>query len=309
MTNGNFKSTKLFAWLRLLRPPNLLTVPGDPLAGFTLAYICCSPSTLPFFELSLCIMASFLLYSAGLLLNDYCDIELDLRTRPERPLPAGKVSKRSVLPVIVIFFVLAIIAAASAGVIPLVVSLILAGAVVSYNCMTKSIPFCGVLNMGICRALNLGLGASVLAWHGLSCDLVLISASGLGIYIASVTSIAASETQAGVTGAKRWMPAITLICWFTAICITSKLKYHGSVNVFAILAGIIIIRTIYLGSLLRAQAGPGMKQQTVGKLICTLPLTQAALISLAGKQVLPVCGVLLLAWIASSVLGRYFYSS
>ena len=32
------KRSKLGAWLQLLRAPNLLTVPGDPLAGFCLVW-------------------------------------------------------------------------------------------------------------------------------------------------------------------------------------------------------------------------------------------------------------------------------
>ena len=105
------------------------------------------------------------------------------------------------------------------------------------------------------------------------------------------------------------MPVITLTCWFTAIFITWKLKDLGSTSVLLILAGILIIRMIYLGSQLSDQPGPVMTQQTIGKLIRTLLLIQAALISTVGKQTLPVYLVLLLAWIVSCVLGRYFYSS
>ena len=32
------------------------------------------------------------LYAAGMVLNDVCDVELDRRERPERPLPSGDVS-------------------------------------------------------------------------------------------------------------------------------------------------------------------------------------------------------------------------
>ena len=54
------------AWPRLLRLPNLLTVPGDILAGFLLA-----PAARPadWAQLPLAFLAGLLLYAAGLILN------------------------------------------------------------------------------------------------------------------------------------------------------------------------------------------------------------------------------------------------
>ena len=65
-----FNQAKFFqGWLELVRLPNLFTIPGDVLAGASLALISCN-------ELSLMLpvlIISLSLYISGLLLNDYVD--------------------------------------------------------------------------------------------------------------------------------------------------------------------------------------------------------------------------------------------
>src|SRR5438067_12984617 len=80
------------AWLQLLRLPNLFTVPGDPLAGFLLAWD--GKRELSF--LALAIAVSLCFYGAGLLWNDLADRAVDRAERPQRPLPSGAVKTRSV---------------------------------------------------------------------------------------------------------------------------------------------------------------------------------------------------------------------
>jgi len=58
------------AWLRLFRLPNLLTVPGDVLAGFLLTSTITAGA---WGKLLLAIPSSLMLYAAGLLLNDLFD--------------------------------------------------------------------------------------------------------------------------------------------------------------------------------------------------------------------------------------------
>jgi len=79
------------------------------LPGHTLAFICL-------------LLASVSLYSAGMVWNDYFDFKQDLRERPFRPLPSGRVTKRtaaflglSLLAAGVIFAALADSAAARIG--------------------------------------------------------------------------------------------------------------------------------------------------------------------------------------------------
>ena len=78
------RPSKFRTWLQLFRAPNLFTAPGDPLAGYLLANFGAGiDGTLP-----LVIIACLLFYGAGLLLNDFADLEEDRRDRPSRPLPS-----------------------------------------------------------------------------------------------------------------------------------------------------------------------------------------------------------------------------
>ena len=76
MTEG-MKRSKAMAWLQLLRAPNLLTVPGDPVAGYLLAM----HGGVPRMELLGAVLASLFFYCAGLLLNDVRDLDEDRRDR------------------------------------------------------------------------------------------------------------------------------------------------------------------------------------------------------------------------------------
>ncbi len=57
-------------------------------------------------EVVFAILAAFVLTGAGNVINDYFDYETDKVNRPERPLPSGKISRRSAL---VLFFVLSLV--------------------------------------------------------------------------------------------------------------------------------------------------------------------------------------------------------
>ena len=79
------------AWISLLRPPNLPTVPGDSLAGWHLAGGTGVPAVIAAAGTAL------LFYLSGLILNDVADIEIDRRERPDRPLPSGRVGRGAAL--------------------------------------------------------------------------------------------------------------------------------------------------------------------------------------------------------------------
>src|SRR3954463_16773363 len=79
---------KLLDLARLVRLPNVFTALADICLGALAADAL--PERWPSF---LCVLlASGLLYSSGMVWNDYFDIEQDRRERPFRPLPSGRVS-------------------------------------------------------------------------------------------------------------------------------------------------------------------------------------------------------------------------
>ena len=77
--------------LRLGRVSNLPTVWTNTLAGIVLA-----SGTLVDARAPLLLVALSLFYVGGMYLNDAFDAELDAKERPERPIPSGQISARTV---------------------------------------------------------------------------------------------------------------------------------------------------------------------------------------------------------------------
>ncbi len=180
------------AWLRLLRLPNLLTVPGDILAGFLLAP---SAASRDWVELLLAIPAGLLLYAAGLCLNDLFDYKEDLRDRPERPLPSGKISREETAAFSLIFLWVAAFLAAFFDALPVAIPLILC--IILYNVGIKRHWLLGPLLMGTCRAANLLLGAAAASEEFFLTPGPLAAAAVLGLYIAAVSFLARNEARPG----------------------------------------------------------------------------------------------------------------
>ena len=81
-------SSKTFAWLQLLRLPNVFTAVADVTMGFLVTPTGFEPKQ----NFALLVVASSLLYLSGMVLNDVFDAEIDADERPERPIPSGRVS-------------------------------------------------------------------------------------------------------------------------------------------------------------------------------------------------------------------------
>ena len=177
------------AWLRILRLPNLLTVPGDVFAGFLLAPAAAAGD---WAQLLFAIPAGLLLYAAGLVLNDLFDYAEDLRERPERPLPSGEISREAAAAAALIFFWIAAFLAAFFDALAIAIPLILC--VILYNVGVKRHAVFGPFLMGASRAGNLLLGAAAASDGMPSTPLPWIGAAILGIYIAAVTRLARDET-------------------------------------------------------------------------------------------------------------------
>ncbi|HAL92777.1 MAG TPA: hypothetical protein DCM68_07120 [Verrucomicrobia bacterium] len=185
LKNGN-------AWLRLLRLPNLLTMPGDLLAGFLLAS---SATATGWARLFLALPAGLFLYAAGMILNDLFDYAEDLRDRPLRPLPANQIARETAAAVALILLWIAAFLSAFFDALPVAIPLILC--ILFYDVGLKRVNILGPALMGACRAGNLLLGAAAAHEGGAAHPFPLAGALVLALYIAAVTHLARNETSPG----------------------------------------------------------------------------------------------------------------
>jgi 4-hydroxybenzoate polyprenyltransferase len=173
--------------LQLLRPPNLFTVPGDPLCGALLASGGhWSWRILP------AIAASLSLYCAGLIINDLADFAEDTRDRPARPLPSGGVTRRTALALALTFIAIALAAAACVNLILLLLAALLLAEILWYNLSAKKNACLAPVAMGFCRGLSVLLGAAAIA---VPPPLAVLAAAIITLYIAGVTALARTETR------------------------------------------------------------------------------------------------------------------
>ena len=187
------------AWLELARISNSPTVVSNAIAGAALA-----TAAAPARSVALAAAALALFYTAGMILNDVLDEDVDRRERPERPLPSGRVSRPAALAAVAGLFVLGSALLALVGIAPLLAGTGLIGLIVLYDAWHKGNALSPVLMAG-CRVL-----AYVVA--GLAVADTLDSrfwgaAAMLFLYVIGLTQLAKAE---GGGLAARW-PVLALL--------------------------------------------------------------------------------------------------
>ena len=206
---------KLYPYLQLMRPPNLVTAVSDIWAGMALAgYLneitWTSTDLTPFILLSI---ASVCLYAGGVVFNDVFDAALDSIERPERPIPSGRISIKtarilgSIL--LVISILLSFFIHVASGTIAIIVSVL----ALVYDKWGKHQSLVGPINMGLCRGGNLLLGISIIP--------------------AAISSV--------------WWLSIVPVIYIAAVTIISRGEVHGSPRsylFFALFLYVIVIAAI-----------------------------------------------------------------
>lgn len=300
------------SWLSLLRLPNLLTVPGDPVAGGILA---AAILRLPvnWDSIRSCALASLCLYSAGLLANDYFDRNKDGTERPDRPIPSNKLQPGPVLGCAALLTAAAVSFAAQAGLSALKVAVFLAIAAWSYNLGLKHIPVIGPLVMGSCRSLSFLLGSAAIGSASLLSPTLLIPAATLGLLIAAITTLARRETE--FVSLPRWLvplpPLILLAGLYTLLFICrSPFAIHRPPSPFLLLlAAMPVVWSALITVPLFGRPAPSILQSHIGALIRGLILYQAALCAYAGGCGEMAALVVLAAFPVAGWLGKSFKGS
>ena len=182
------------AWWQLLRAGNVFTAISNILAGFLLV----RGEWQPILPLIFLILASAALYLAGMVLNDVFDLEIDRVERPERPLPSGRIelgwAKLVGWGLMIDGLSAAAVAAwLLASWLPIITATGLAISIVAYDAWLKNTWF-SPFSMGLCRTLNVLLGASVAA-QSPNQRAAYVYAIVLGIYTIGLILLASNEAK------------------------------------------------------------------------------------------------------------------
>lgn len=153
------KNVSIKDYLVLVRLPNLFTLPSNILVG--MATVSSLAFTLTSFtQFLLLVTISVLLYCVGIVLNDLYDFDIDKKERPNRPLPSGKISRRSAIVLVAIFSTIALILSLQVSFSTLVISSILFSVIFGYDKYLKN-THAGPFTIASARVMNILLGTSV----------------------------------------------------------------------------------------------------------------------------------------------------
>ncbi|MBY0586262.1 UbiA family prenyltransferase [bacterium] len=299
MSSVNHRGIPFLSLARLIRLPNVFTAPPDVLAGWALVGFGITPSL----DLVCVVAGSVLLYASGMIWNDWFDIDQDRRDRPARPLPSGDISVRAafILGMLTLIAGMGLCWAINARVGLL--SMILAGSILAYDGLFKSWPIAPAI-MGLCRSLNLLLGAVAASPHEIPMQAWWFALAS-GLFITGVTLFARQEAKPSsrpllLAGASIML--LGLLFW-TVLWINID---SGRLRIFFVapwVTGWVMTRLV----LAIRSLSPGDVQRAIKTSIFSLVVCQAITIVWAGS---PAWGLIaILHLLPAIILGRWLYST
>lgn len=266
--------------LVLGRVSNLPTVWSNVLAGVALAGGSAAPA-----PLLLALLALSLAYIAGMYLNDAFDAGIDARERPERPIPAGRVRRGTVLAagwamlagMPLLLAAAGAVSGAARGFWPALSGLALAGAIVAYDRYHKGNPFSPLL-MGLCRVL-VYVSAALTVAVALP-DRLLLGALALLAWLFGLTFTAKQERLGRM--ANRWPLALLAVPPVYGLALAAGEPITLGFAVLLAAAAAAALRLIRVGRIPAA----------VGTMIAAIALVDAVLIAGAGSPGLALLAAL-----------------
>ncbi|MCS6977285.1 MAG: UbiA family prenyltransferase [Gemmatales bacterium] len=298
----------LRSYAQLLRLPNLFTAWADVFLGWLVVG---GESDL----LVAVLAASSCLYSAGMVLNDYFDAEVDARERPHRPIPSGRVPRwfagclggaLLLSGIAAAMFLPAHEATIGFPVGPsLAVAFALALAIVLYDAVFKA-TLLGPVLMGSCRFLNIVLALCSTgywpAWR------TVWPAFAVGLYIIGVTVFARREAETS----RLWPLALATILMALAVALAAAapvaLQQHLGLGAILYPLGLILWGTLIGKPILDAIVEPDPRQ--VQRAVKTCILGLIGLDALIAFALVGWAGLLIaVLLIPAMTLGRWVYST
>lgn len=288
-------NNKLRAIFDLIRIPNIFTAIADILAGFLFV----GGEVEQWSSLLCLVVGSSCFYAAGVALNDVCDADRDAIDRPTRPIPSGRISTKDTTIFIVILLIVGVCVVSWVSVSSVIIALVLITSIVCYDIFFKSTVIAPGW-MGMCRALNLLLGMSIVSIEFSSTRIIPIGL--MWLYITSVTLFARDETGD--------IRPIRLTISTFCVCIASSglISLYWLLDVIHIeyigLVFVLVIITGFRGLQAIRDRTPHSVQRAVKAMILGLVLFDASLACSVRGPVAALMIVLLL--IPSTLLARKF---
>lgn len=311
-------SSRLLAYLQLLRIPNVFTAVADVTMGFLFVGQSVQQFPLSFIAI---VAASSCLYLAGMVLNDVFDFEVDLAERPQRPLPSGRISRKTATVLGLSLMATGLTFGWLAGFIhggpyPLrsgILATLLAVMIVLYDGVVKKTSL-APLAMGACRLFNVLFGMSV----AVNLDSLLgytpaqwLIAGGFGVYIVGVTLFAREEAVTSrrsnlVVAACVMLTGIMMLGFFPWASLAPPTRFTTA-GAWPFLLFILMASVIRRCGFAIHNPTPGNVQVTIKQAILSLIVLNAAII-LAVAATVPAVLVFSLL-IPTLLLGRWVYST
>lgn len=176
------------ARLRLTRYPLAATTVADVWAGWFGAGFNFQP------ELILIHVAALSFYLGGMTLNDVFDAERDRELNPGRPIPSGRISIGLAAGQGAALLAIGLVCGIAGG--RWLPAVLLAAAILAYDGFLKRWAIPGALGMGLCRYLDVQMGA------GFAGGVAFGPALALGAYVVAVTIVSTLEDRPGWDAAR-----------------------------------------------------------------------------------------------------------
>jgi len=271
----------MLAYLQLIRLPTVFTAMADIVLGYVLTHrFIAGPegwdNPAKFFGL---LVSSCCLYLAGMVFNDVFDRRQDAAERSSRPIPSGRVSLISAVVLGTVLMIAGVAAAATVTRVSLQVAGLLVVAILAYDGFLKRTPLAPIA-MGLCRALNVMLGASD---HEFWKPFFLgppqtYAAAFLGLYIVGVTLFARTEACTS----SRWLLGFALLILDAAFgglaWLASSWPTGANVSVVLALFGVIAFTLNRRAIAAIVEPSPEKVQLTVKVMLLSYVMLDATLV-------------------------------
>ncbi len=324
----------LFAWLQLVRIPNVFTIVADALTAGALTYYLRDFPVALAVAFAIASVGSVCLYWSGMILNDAYDAEEDAVLRSNRPIPSGRISRKTAFRVGWGLWASGLALCLAGGVIGFltgtgisaaffVSAVLLAVCIWLYDAEFKNTPV-GPFLMGMCRGLNILMLLSFRPISELAASPLLLYPFALTIYITGVTFYARCETEEALevgirrpgVGAMLFSLALMTggLALLTPFPIWLESWMPGSVATLFVAEPWrwkMLISALALWLAFRAFSayfqGPLRVRMTVKLALFTLFLLDAGLVAVVGG--IPVALMILACFAVAMVVGRRVYST